>query len=336
MKLQGYNETMICYVLGIGSPDHPIPASSYYEGYMNSGSILNGNEYYGYVLPMGPPYGGPLFFTQYSFLGLNPHNLQGPYVDYWEQNVNHSLINWAYCADDPKNFAGYTTDCWGLTASDGNTGYSAHSPTNDRGVLTPTAAISSMPYTPEQSMDAIHTFYYFLGDKLWGTYGFYDAFNPTSNWYADSYLAIDEGPIIIMIENYRTGLCGIFSCHARKLTSALHPWGLHIDHVWKIQVENVQNYSLRYGSVRLSRAFNLGLHAVLFPGTELRVYFYCQSPHPNHQYIIDLEIIAFPFREGLFKLSILFGHRQVGDFQDHIFQPFSTETFSPYRHQTDR
>jgi len=206
LKLQGYNETMICYVLGIGSPQHSIPASSYYEGYMNSGSILNGSDYYGYVLPMGPAYGGPLFFTQYSFLGLDPRNLRGPYVNYWEQNVNHSLINWAYCAANPQHYAGYTKDCWGLTASDGYQGYSAHSPTNDRGVLTPTAAISSLPYTPEQSMNAIHTFYYFLGDKLWGTYGFYDAFSPTNNWYANSYLAIDQGPIISMIENERSGL----------------------------------------------------------------------------------------------------------------------------------
>ncbi len=225
LKLQGYNETMICYVLGIGSPTHPIPAASYYQGYMNSGSVLNGNKYYGYVLPEGPSYGGPLFFTQYSFLGLNPQNLKGPYVDYWEQNVNHSLINWAYCADDPKNFAGYSSTCWGLTASDGNTGYSAHSPTNDLGVITPTAAISSIPYTPQQSMDAIHTFYYFLGDKLWGTYGFYDAFNPTASWYADSFLAIDEGPIIVMIENYRTGLLWNLFMSNPEITSALTSMG---------------------------------------------------------------------------------------------------------------
>ncbi len=206
LKLQGYNETMICYVLGTGSPDHSIPAASYYEGYLNSGSIFNGNEYYGYVLPMGQPYGGPLFFTHYSFLGLDPRDLQGPYINYWQQNTNHSLINWAYCADNPKNYAGYTDNCWGLTASDDYQGYSAHSPTNDPGVITPTAAVSSLPYTPEHSLDAIRTFYYFLGDKLWGPYGFYDAFSPANYWYAGSYLAIDEGPIIIMTENYRTGL----------------------------------------------------------------------------------------------------------------------------------
>ena len=225
LKLQGYNETMICYVLGIGSPDHSIPATSYFKGYLNSGSILNGNEYYGYVLPEGQPYGGPLFFTHYSFLGLNPQNLRGPYINFWEQNVNHSLINWAYCADNPKKYAGYSATCWGLTASDGYSGYSAHSPTNDRGVITPTAAVSSLPYTPEQSMDAIRTFYYFLGDKLWGPYGFYDAFSPQNDWYADSYLSIDQGPEIVMIENYRTGLLWNLFMSCPEVTSALTKMG---------------------------------------------------------------------------------------------------------------
>ncbi|MCK5678990.1 MAG: beta-glucosidase, partial [Flavobacteriaceae bacterium] len=106
----------------------------------------------------------------------------------------------------PKEYVGYGTKNWGLTASDNHQGYSAHSPTNDLGVISPTAALSSFPYTPEYSMQALRHFYYNFDGKLWGKYGFYDAFNQTENWYATNYLAIDQGPIIIMIENYRTGL----------------------------------------------------------------------------------------------------------------------------------
>ena len=205
-QIRGYNETLITYVLAASSPTHGIPASAYHKGYAGNGSIRNGKKYFGIVLPLGNDFGGPLFFTHYSFLGLDPRNLQDDYADYWVQNVNQSLINMSYCMANPKNYIGYSADCWGLTASDNQSGYSAQSPTNDLGVITPTAAISSLPYTPEQSMKALRHFYYRLGDKLWGPYGFYDAFNITYGWWADSYLAIDEGPIVAMIENYRTGL----------------------------------------------------------------------------------------------------------------------------------
>ncbi len=206
MQIRGVNETLICYVLGIASPTHPIPSNSYLQGYMQNGSVVNGKSFYGYKLPVGYDYGGPLFFAHYSFLGLDPRNLKDSYVNYWEQNTNHTLINRAYCIANPKNFIGYGQNSWGLTASDNQSGYSAHSPTNDLGVITPTAALSSMPYTPVESMAALKYFYYILGDKLWGPYGFYDAFNPTVGWWANSYISIDQGPIIVMIENYRTQL----------------------------------------------------------------------------------------------------------------------------------
>jgi hypothetical protein len=206
MVLRGYNETLICYVLGAGSPTHTISSDTYKYGYMNNGSILNGNTYYGITLPIGGPYGGPLFFTHYSFLGLDPRSLEDTYVNYWDQNVAHALINWKYCEANPMNYVGYSADCWGLTASDNQSGYSAHSPTNDLGVISPTAAVSSIPYTPEQSMAAIRHFYYMLGDRLWGPYGFYDAFNITDGWWGTSYVSIDQGPMVVMIENYRTGL----------------------------------------------------------------------------------------------------------------------------------
>jgi hypothetical protein len=205
-KITGYNETLITYIMAASSPTHTIPASAYTQGYARNGAIVNGKTFYGYVLPVGWDYGGPLFFAHYSFLGLDPRNLSDNYANYWTQNVNHSLINWAYCAANPKGYPNYGAHCWGLTASDIPAGYGVSEPTNDRGVITPTAAISSLPYTPEQSMNAIRFFYYILGDKLWGNYGFYDAFDVHSSWWADSYLAIDQGPEIVMIENYRTGL----------------------------------------------------------------------------------------------------------------------------------
>ena len=206
MKIQGYNEAVITYLLAASSVTHTIPAEAYHQGYALNGAIVNGNSYYGFVLPLGGAYGGPLFFTHYSYLGLDPRNLQDVYADYWQQNVNQSGINFSYCVDNPLNYIGYSSACWGLTASDNPWGYNAHSPTNDLGVITPSAAVSSLPYTPIQSMDAIRHFYYILGDRLWGPYGFYDAFDVTEDWWADSYIAIDQGPIVCMIENYRTGL----------------------------------------------------------------------------------------------------------------------------------
>jgi len=155
MILRGYNETLICYVLGAGSPTHTVSRDTWRYGYMNDGAIMNGSSYYGITLPMGPSYGGPLFFTHYSFLGLDPRALEDSYVNYMEQNIAHSLINWKHCETNPSNYVSYSSHCWGLTASDNQSGYSAHSPTNDLGVITPTAALSSLPYTPEQSMNAI-------------------------------------------------------------------------------------------------------------------------------------------------------------------------------------
>ncbi len=205
-QIRGYNETLITYILAASSPTYTIPASAYHAGYAINGGIVNGKTFYGYVLPVGYDYGGPLFFAHYSFLGLDPRNLADNYANYWTQNVNHSLINWAYCADNPKGYPNYSEHCWGLTAGDIPSGYGVSEPTNDRGVITPTAAVSSLPYSPEQSMNAIKFFYYYMGDHLWGDYGFYDAFDVHTGWYADSYIAIDQGPQVVMIENYRTGL----------------------------------------------------------------------------------------------------------------------------------
>jgi hypothetical protein len=206
MKVTGWNESLIVYVLAAASPAHSIPPEVYHIGWARNGAIKNGNVYEGLELPLGSPYGGPLFFAHYSFLGLNPNGLSDQYADYMLQNVNHSLINFKYCVRNPGSFTGYSNNCWGLTASDDPDGYSAHSPTNDNGTISPTAALSSIVYSPIQSLAAMNYFYGTLKEKVIGSRGPYDAFNQSRNWYTNSYLAIDQGPIIIMIENYRTGL----------------------------------------------------------------------------------------------------------------------------------
>lgn len=206
LPIRGWNECLITYVLAASSPAYAIDKTVYDAGWAKNGGIRNGNSYYGITLPLGAEKGGPLFLSQYSFLGINPTELKDQYADYWKQNRNHTLINYNHCVENPNGYAGYGPSCWGLTASDGNNGYSAHSPVNDKGVIAPTAALSAFPYTPEESMEALHFFYYKLGDKLWGEYGFSDAFNLTAHWYDDQCIAIDQGPAICMIENYRTGM----------------------------------------------------------------------------------------------------------------------------------
>jgi hypothetical protein len=205
MPVTGWNEAIIVYILAASSPTHSIEKPVYVNGWVRNGAIKNGTSYYGIQLPLGESKGGPLFFAHYSFLGLDPRNLSDEYADYWEQNTAHAKINYEYCIANPRNYPGYSSKCWGLTASDIPDGYTASSPNNDVGVIAPTAALSSFPYTPAESMEALKFFYYVLGDKIWGTYGFTDAFSLKEKWFATSYLAIDQGPIICMIENYRTG-----------------------------------------------------------------------------------------------------------------------------------
>jgi hypothetical protein len=153
-------------------------------------------------------YGGPLFWAHYSYLGLDPRGLTDQYADYWKLNVNQTLINYKWCVENPKKYPGYSASRWGLTASYSTGGYAAHAPgmENDLGVISPTAALSSFPYTPDESMAALKDFYYNLGDKILGEYGFYDAFSEQEGWYPKKYLAIDQGPTVVMIENYRSGL----------------------------------------------------------------------------------------------------------------------------------
>ncbi|MGC8864423.1 MAG: glucoamylase family protein [Bacteroidales bacterium] len=207
MQIRGFNETMIVYLLAIASPTHSVPASLYHTGWAGASYYLNGKTFYGYKIDVGWDYGGPLFFTHYSYLGFDPRNKKDKYTNYFINNRNIALIHHAYCVANPQHHEGYSDECWGLTASDDPDGYAVHEPiaSRDNGTISPTAALSSFPYTPEESMKALRYFYRNL-PRLWGKYGFYDAFNQERNWWATSYLAIDQGPIVCMIENYRSGL----------------------------------------------------------------------------------------------------------------------------------
>jgi exo beta-1,2-glucooligosaccharide sophorohydrolase (non-reducing end) len=223
-RLTGFNETMIVYILAIASPTHPVPADLYYSGWAGQSQVAidyrrgwggitdgdhyaNGNTYEGIKLDVGVGSGGPLFFTHYSYLGFDPH-LRDRYTDYFENNRNLARINHAYCIRNPQKFAGYGPNAWGITASDDQREYGAHAPNvrDDNGTLTPTGALASFPYTPEASMAAFKHFYRDLGPTLWDVYGPRDAYNAGANWYSPIYMGLNQAPITVMVENYRTGL----------------------------------------------------------------------------------------------------------------------------------
>jgi len=230
-QVRGYNECLILYILAASSPTHPVQANVYHEGWARGGAINTVAGQYGYVLRLrhngAEEYGGPLFWAHYSYLGLDPRNLKDKYADYWTENVNQVLINWRWCTDNPGKHAGYSEDCWGLTASYSPSGYFAHRPgiESDMGVISPTAALSSIPYTPDKSIAALRHFYYKLGGRIWGKYGFYDAFSIEKNWFPQRYLAIDQGPIPVMIENYRTGLLWNLFMGAPEIITGLKKLG---------------------------------------------------------------------------------------------------------------
>lgn len=224
-KLIGWNETMVTYLLALASPTHPVSPGMYYTGWANQDSTgikyrsgwgqtmdgakyTNGNTYYGIKLDVGVSNGGPLFFTHYSYLGYDPHFITDRYTNYFTNNQNIAKINYRYCVDNPKKFKGYGDSAWGLTASDGPFTYSADEPVpwQDRGKITPTGAISSFPYLPQEAMKALKNYYFNYGKFLWGEYGFKDAFDLTNNWCSDIFMGLNQAPMTVMIENYRTGL----------------------------------------------------------------------------------------------------------------------------------
>lgn len=231
LVIKGFDETLITYVLAASSPTYPIKPSVYHKGYTNSPYFRNGKSYYDIKLPLGMDYGGPLFFTHYSFLGLNPNGLKDEYADYFERNYAHAMIHYRYALDNPRKHTGLGSNAWGFTSSDDPlVGYTSHHPgTNDEnGTISPTAAISSIVYTPKESFRAIHYFYYELGPILFGPYGFYDAFNlgmVQGQQVVHSYLAIDQGPIAVMIENYRSQLLWTLFMKNKEIRTGLTKLG---------------------------------------------------------------------------------------------------------------
>lgn len=207
MKVSGWNECLVTYIMAASSPTYGVPEEVYSQGWARSGNMANKRSFYNLEISLAPNWGGPLFFTHYSHLGINPKGLRDKYADYWVEHVNTTLIHYEYAKANPLGHRNYSENCWGLTASDDPFGYSAHRPqTNDNGTISPTAALSAFPYTPHESMKALKYFYRERGSELFGKYGFYDAFNDNLGWVKEAYLGIDQGPIIVMIENYRTGL----------------------------------------------------------------------------------------------------------------------------------
>lgn len=236
--VSGYNECLIMYVLAASSPTHGVPAEVYHEGWAKNGKI---NEkpagYKDYKLGMNhhndEGAAGPLFWAHYSYLGLDPRGLKDRYADYWEHNKNHTFIHYQWCVDNPNGFKGYGPNSWGLTSSYSMKGYSGHAPTTKRdlGVISPTAALSSMPYTPVQSQAAMKYWYTEKKDKLLGKYGFFDAFSETENWFLPRYLAIDQGPIVVMMENYRTGLLWNLFMSCPEIKTGLKKLGFESPHL---------------------------------------------------------------------------------------------------------
>jgi hypothetical protein len=232
----GYNECMIMYILAASSPTHGIPAEVYHEGWARSGKIKDSTTAFGHTLSLShngaPKYGGPLFWSHYSFLGLDPRGLKDRYADYWEHNRAHTLINYNWCVENPRGYKGYGPENWGLTASYSVRFYAGHAPgENDLGVISPTAALSSMPYTPNESKRAMRNWYTNMRDSTYGPFGFYDAFSIHHNWYPQKYLAIDQGPAVVMMENYRSGLLWNLFMSAPEIKLGLRKLGFESPHL---------------------------------------------------------------------------------------------------------
>jgi hypothetical protein len=220
--LIGWNETMIVYLLAIASPTHPVPAELYHRGWAGTTDLhvryrqgwsrttvgdhyINGSTHYGIKLDVGSGTGSDLFFVHFSFMGFDPRGRRDRYANYFDNNRAIARINHAYCVENPRKFTGYGSDCWGLSVGI-NSGGGKPYPRDDNGTISIMASLASMPYTPDESMGALRHFYRKLGPKVFGVYGFHDGFNQTQNWFEEAYMALNQAPITVMIENHRTGL----------------------------------------------------------------------------------------------------------------------------------
>jgi hypothetical protein len=205
-EIRGWNECLVTYLLAAASNRYPIDPLVYHRGFAQGREFVNGRSEHGIELPLGPRGGGPLFFAHYSFMGIDPRGLADRYADYWQQNCRQVRINRAHCIANPHGHPGYGEHCWGLTASDDPDGYAAHAPGHDNGTIAPTAALASLPYAPAEVMTVLRHWLAHHGERLWQRYGFVDAFCERRGWTAATHLAIDQGPIVVMIENHRSGL----------------------------------------------------------------------------------------------------------------------------------
>jgi hypothetical protein len=243
--LVGWNETMIVYLLAIASPTHPVPASLYHTGWAGESDLAvryrwwwsrttvgdhytNGNTFYGFKLDVGEGSGADLFFTQFSFMGFDPRGKRDQYTDYFKNNRNIALINHAYCEKNPRNYAGYGPDCWGLSAGL-NSGGGRPQPRDDSGTICCSAALGCFPYTPRESMAALKHFYRTLGAKIWGIYGFHDGFNESENWFEPGWMGLNQAVITVMIENYRSGLIWKYFMANPEIQPALNAIGFTAD-----------------------------------------------------------------------------------------------------------
>jgi hypothetical protein len=200
----GYNEGMILYCLGLGAASNPLPASAWNR--WTSGYTWATN--YGQAFVPFPP----LFGHQYSHCWIDFRHITDSYMNshnstYFENSRRAAIAQRAYCMANPLQQVGYSSNVWGLTACDGPTGYAAHGAPpaqNDDGTIAPTAPGGAMAFTPEYSLPTLRYFYSHYRPRIWTAYGFRDAFNLGAQWWASDTLGIDQGPIVIMIENYRT------------------------------------------------------------------------------------------------------------------------------------
>ncbi len=230
-EIRGWNESLIAYVLAASAPRYGINAGVYHGGWAQGQEFRNGRTYYDIHLPLGPDYGGALFFAYYSFLGLDPRGLKDRYADYWQQNVSHVRINREHCIRNPHGFKGYGPDCWGLTSDDTDEGYRCMHPANDLGFISPHAALASLPYTPAESLRALHHYYGPLRERIWGECGFTSAFSESKGWYSRDHIGLDQGATVVMIENYRSGLLWKLFMSCPEIRSGLAKLGFESPHL---------------------------------------------------------------------------------------------------------
>jgi hypothetical protein len=230
-EVRGWNECLVTYLLAVAAPRHAVDPQVYHRGFAAGPGFINGRSYHGIELPLGMPYGGPLFFAHYSFCGLDPRGLKDRHADYWDLNRRHVQINRAHCIANPHGHPGYGESCWGLTASDDPDGYLAHAPDTDNGTISPTAALASLPYAPDDVLRVLRHFLAVLGSRLWKEYGFVDAFCERRGWFAETFLAIDQGPIVVMMENHRTGLLWKLFMDVPEVQAGLRSLGFSSPHL---------------------------------------------------------------------------------------------------------